>query len=278
MPATSPIPTQSVIDDQLITAALWNAEFQNIYNLMTPSGVETYSDTDAKMQLATNPFPGSVTNHASSLAGELERIRYQIAQLTGNPFWYQPPNLSTTTIATILIPIGGIILACGSIESTKFFWCNGQAISRTTYATLFALIGTAYGVGDGTTTFNLPDLRDRFPLGVGGSIGPAFGNTGGATTETLSVSEMPLHTHVVTSVVTDPGHLHQKSLTHSSIAVDNTGSTRVDIYGTGDDVGSNTSTNPTGISVASTETSQGGGAAHSILNPYIALKFVVRVL
>lgn len=84
--------------------------------------------------------------------------------------------------------------------------CDGSAVSRSTYATLFGLIGTAYGVGNGSTTFNLPDLRERVPVGAGASgvdIGRfdlgihnnLRGGTGGEGKHTLTTAEMPAHTH-----------------------------------------------------------------------------------
>lgn len=67
--------------------------------------------------------------------------------------------------------------------------CNGSAVSRTTYATLFGVIGTAFGVGDGSTTFNVPDFRDRFPIGQSGTR--TGGSTGGAATVELTTGNMP---------------------------------------------------------------------------------------
>jgi microcystin-dependent protein len=64
---------------------------------------------------------------------------------------------------------------------TGWLLCNGQAVSRTTFADLFAAIDTTYGIGDGSTTFNVPDMRQRFPLGKAASgTGSGLGDTGGA--------------------------------------------------------------------------------------------------
>lgn len=66
-----------------------------------------------------------------------------------------------------LLPVGSILPYIGSVAPSYFKLCDGSAISRSTYATLYAIIGTAYGIGDGSTTFNLPDLRNRIPIGSG---------------------------------------------------------------------------------------------------------------
>jgi len=81
----------------------------------------------------------------------------------------------------------GIIVAYGDDTPAPTGWllCNGTAVSRTTFATLFGIIGTTYGVGDGSTTFNVPDLRGRFPLGKAtAGTGSTMGGTGGSLDHT----------------------------------------------------------------------------------------------
>ena len=74
--------------------------------------------------------------------------------------------------------------------------CNGAAVSRTTYASLFTKIGTAYGVGDGSTTFNLPDARDGVvPIPMGATNFPTRGARGGTYAETLTGASTPPHAH-----------------------------------------------------------------------------------
>lgn len=71
--------------------------------------------------------------------------------------------------------------------------CDGAAVSRTTYATLFDAIGTTYGAGNGSTTFNVPNFSNRFPVGAGDTY--AIGSTGGVVSTTLLEEHIPEHTH-----------------------------------------------------------------------------------
>ena len=69
-------------------------------------------------------------------------------------------------------PVGSGRVFFGSSDPIGYFICDGRAVSRTTYADLFAIISTIYGIGDGSTTFNIPDLRGRFPRGRDDGSGP----------------------------------------------------------------------------------------------------------
>jgi microcystin-dependent protein len=107
----------------------------------------------------------------------------------------------------------GVVSAYGGTSApTGWLLCYGQAVSRTTYAALFAVLGTTYGSGDGSTTFNVPDLRGRTVAGQddmggssanrltnqsGGLNGDTLGATGGSETHTLSTAQMPSHSHYV---------------------------------------------------------------------------------
>ncbi len=98
-----------------------------------------------------------------------------------------------------VLPAGTILDFAGTTPPPGYLACDGSAVNRTTYAALFSAIGETWGGGDGSTTFNVPDLRRRTTIGSGGTgtdiIGNAPGNTGGAETHTLTVSETPLHGH-----------------------------------------------------------------------------------
>lgn len=113
------------------------------------------------------------------------------------------------TSAASPVPAGAVMPYAGGSTPGGWLLCNGQAVSRTTYAALFAACGTIYGAGDGSTTFNVPDLRGRVAAGedpgnatgrlaaaVSGSVSAATrGNAGGEEAHTLTTAEMPAHTH-----------------------------------------------------------------------------------
>lgn len=91
----------------------------------------------------------------------------------------------TLAASEVIMPTGVIVPFGGSSAPAGHLLCNGAAVSRTTYADLFAVIGTTYGAGDGSTTFNVPDMRGRFPLGKAASgTGSTLGGTGGAIDHT----------------------------------------------------------------------------------------------
>ena len=116
------------------------------------------------------------------------------------------------------IPTGAMMDFAGSAAPLGWLLCDGSAVSRTTYPALFGVLGTTYGAGDGTTTFNVPDLRGRVAVaadpGSANTTGiTAVGQVGGEQFHTLTVAELPVHNHPVTDpghnhAVTDPGHAH----------------------------------------------------------------------
>lgn len=97
------------------------------------------------------------------------------------------------------LPIGSMMPYGSTTIPENWLLCNGQAVSRTTYSDLFAVIGTSYGDGDGSTTFNLPDKQGRVSVGLSSSETEfnLLGKKDGAKKHTLTVNEMPAHTHGV---------------------------------------------------------------------------------
>ena len=106
-------------------------------------------------------------------------------------------------------PIGGIVIWSGAVGSPPdgFILCDGTAISRTDFATLFTIVGTTFGTGNGSSTFNIPNLRDRFIVGAGD--GYNLNATGGSSTTTLGTTNLPSHTHQL------GGNTGSQNLTHN---------------------------------------------------------------
>jgi microcystin-dependent protein len=104
-------------------------------------------------------------------------------------------NDNFTAVAT---PPGTVVAFAGTTAPHGWLLCDGSAVSRTTYAALFAITQITYGGGDGINTFNLPDARGRVILGAGAGAGLTsriMGQTLGEETHTLDIAEMPSHSH-----------------------------------------------------------------------------------
>lgn len=183
----------------------------------------------------------------------------------------------TPAYGDAFLPAGSIIQWVSNTIPTNWLNCDGSAVSRNTYASLFAAIGTQYGSGDGSTTFNLPDLRGRIALGRDSSQTEfdTLGETGGAKTHTLTTAEMPSHTH------TQDAHGHVISANSFAgdrqIAVGPLG-------GDGDkysfsDSGNDASTTTANIyarNTTATNQNTGGGAAHNNLQPYQVVNYIIK--
>ena len=147
-------------------------------------------------------------------------------------------------------PVGQIIAWSGAYNSlpSGYLICDGSAISRTTYAALFAVVGTTHGSGNGSTTFNLPDLQSKFITGASSdpnNSGYSVGAEGGENFVTLTVNQMPAHTHS-----------QQGGGTHDD------GGPRV--------------TGSTSDSTITNINSAGGGQAHENRPPYYALAYIIQ--
>lgn len=190
-----------------------------------------------------------------------------ILQLTKSENWEEYGALSSLEMADewraiffaflsgecSMIPVGSVIRYAGTQTiPTGFLLCNGQAVSRSTYASLFAEVGTSFGNGNGTTTFNLPDCRGRVGVGLGDDNEfMDMGQEGGAISHTLTTAQLPAHAHPTlaqfrSGSVVGNAALHELGDSTSSAAT-----------------GPNTSV-------------AGGGQAHNNMQPYLVFNYIIK--
>lgn len=184
--------------------------------------------------------------------------------------------------------VGSILWYAGGTPPPGYLVCDGSAVSRSTYAALLAAIGVAWGPGDGSTTFNIPDLRGRNPRGVGTGPGLSpvlLGGAGGAEDVTLVAGQLAPHTHTVndpghTHTVTDPGHDHGL-IGGNNFIEQGGGGTEYDIVSpsTGTAV-PRTSADPTGVSLSTDPTGltvnpEGNGDPVPTLDPWAGLMALI---
>lgn len=171
---------------------------------------------------------------------------------------------STSGTLALDIPSGVMLPYAAAAAPTGWLLCYGQAVSRTTYAALFTAISTTFGVGDGSTTFNLPDMRGRVAAGVdnmGGStagrvtnavsgfVGTTLGAAGGLESHTLITAEMPSHTHAqAATTILDGG---------ATLIISNSGDR--------------------GVVEGGTTGSAGSGSAHRNMQPTMMLTYIIKV-
>lgn len=215
-----------------------------------------------------------------------------------------------------VIPVGAIMPYVGTAApSSAWKLCDGSAISRATYSALFAIAGTTWGVGDTVSTFNIPDLRGRFPIGKsfnGRTLdvdSQTLGAVGGEEYHLLDTSEIPSHLHTVDAHTHNaPSHTHGASTdsagshTHTMInptswimgqTSDNNDGT-VDWPGAGTGIEINPNTSASGLHSHAVTVSPGGGGAtsaaapntgqsggnqpHRNMPPFVVLNYIIRVL
>lgn len=271
---------------------------------VTGNGITTTKLTASGLITAANGFTvtgGNLVAVDANVTGNLAVVG--TANITGN--LNVSGNIVSPALSAFPSPVGSIIMFCATSVPSGWLVCDGSAVSRTTYSALFAVIGTAYGAGNGSTTFTLPDFGGRVP--VGSKAGTyTLGGTGGTSNVTLSSNNLPTHTHALTltdpghsHTVTDSGHTHSDAgHAHSFVYTGSTGSiarlpgsgssqqfysgsyTESGITGAGAGSISTASASvscfsaTTGVSISASAV--GNGTSFSVQNPYSVVSFLIK--
>ena len=263
----------------------------SIYELDTPTSVDTFTANSITTSILAATDVSTTTLTATSIATSVvdaSSITVTGITVTGNvsasaitvsgnvsatEFYGDGSNL--TGIGGVL-PTGIVVPYAGTSEPSGYLFCYGQQISRTTYSDLFSAVGTTYGVGDGSTTFNLPDLRGRVVAGQddmggssanrltgspsGGVNGDTLGAAGGDEGHQLTAAQLASHTHAAGSYQTSsiPG---------------GTGEGEASVFVTQNDSSQSSSTT---LSVSGSSGSAGSNAEHNNVQPTFILNYIIK--
>lgn len=213
-----------------------------------------------------------------------------------------PKGSSFEPIKTPIIPTGIIEMFAGSVAPIGWLICDGSIVSRVAFSDLFKVIGTTYGVGNSNSTFTLPDMRGRLPIGVGSGSSlttRTLAATFGAETATLAETNLPSHTHTATVGTESVNHTHTgtsggESTNHNhyfSHTAGTTGSYGLMDSGTASSSGqpntggiqqNHTHATTTGTESANhthsvTNSNTGSGTAFGIMPPSIVVNFIIKI-
>ncbi|WP_334437715.1 phage tail protein [Bradyrhizobium sp. AZCC 1610] len=215
------------------------------------------------------------------LAGTLiQGTPYTALYNNSDAVWY----LSNFYVNPYNVPLAAGIDYWGTTSpNSAFAFATGQALSRTTYANLFAIWGTTYGVGDGSTTFNMPNKTGRVSAMVEsiatrltstyfGGNSTVLGSVGGLESHTLTTAQLASHSH--SNTLNDSGHAHLVFNYPSAGGVQYPASGSRD--GVAGGANGSTATNTTGISI--NNASAGSGNAHNNVQPTIICNYIIRII
>lgn len=160
----------------------------------------------------------------------------------------------------------------GNFAPRGFQLCQGQLMSIQQYTALFSILGTSFG-GDGRTTFGLPNLNGRAPIGQGqlaGGSSYTLGETGGTESVTLTQNQMPMHTHTATSILYGEGEAANETFVQNNLLANSASSTYVEPTGANNVALSNQA-------VVTTLTPAGGSQPFDNRSPYQVINWLICV-
>lgn len=217
--------------------ALTNPMYYSVGNV--PFGIAA---TDAVNVSQLNSLSSSVSSNIGTINTTLGSNTVSIATLNGQ----------VSSLQSSVHYIGDYKHSAQTADHGKWLLCDGRAISRTSFATLFAILGTTHGAGDGSTTFNLPNpvgrslvVSGQGATAEGGGTGTnrSIGAKGGSEGHVLTTAEMPNHSH---------------TYTNQTITAD----ASLSLLGSGNRVSASPTANTSSV---------GGGASHSVMHPWITV-------
>lgn len=239
------ITTTEVVNGTVTDAGVINANFTAVREAIN-GGLDNSNVKAAANLDPAKIAPGTDTHILTTVSGQAQ--------------WAAPPAVGGTGGTT---PAGALVMWATPTPPTGWLICDGSAISRATFPNLFAAIGTLYGAGDGSSTFNLPDLRGRAPYGMHAST-PGVTSMGANEGQGNPALRGPHHSHSVA----DPGHVHSGAVRHEyGYSANYSG---VPEYGPHSEDAYTTGTSYTGITVGSQGYNTPNAPAH------FALHFVIK--
>ena len=241
---------------------------------LTNYATKTYADTAAST---------AVSNVIDSSPNTLDTLNELAAALGDDP------NFATTItslIAEKMSNVPGMISQyAGATSPNGWMICDGSAVSRTTYSALYSAIGNSYGSGDGSTTFNLPNLRGAVPVGRDSAQTEfdTLGEIGGAKTHSLTEAQMPSHSHTGNSGPVAGGLTLYPSGTLYEILMGTAAGANRLFYSRNGDANNGVQGMTPGINAINADHSNnfttnpsGSGEAHNNLQPYIVVNYIIK--
>lgn len=289
--------TSHTHDDRYYTETETDSAISNAIAALINTAPSTL-DTLSELSNSLADDPNFATTMTTALASKSDTSH------THDDRYYTESEVSS--LLAELLPAGTINQTARETAPTGWLLCHGQSVSRTEYSTLFNAIGTVYGSGDGSTTFSIPNMQGRIPVGKDSATFSTLGSTGGAESVTLQTTQIPSHTHTGTTGGHSADHNHGFSGTTAGVGdhqhivyaykdkddLNFTGNsnrlqgsdavTPYDQLTSGAGAHSHTFSGTTGGTSGNhthdfTSNATGGGGSHTNLQPYIVVNYMIKI-